>query len=148
MANKNSGVFCFTAGAALAAFKKHAPDVLRAVESAIAATDYGKQPPVIAEAEFAKAPDISFDYAVMEKAERRAVVRGKFDWNDLGSWGALADLTAPDDAGNRVNGEAVLIDAKRCFIQSGHRIVAAVGVSDLMIVDTPDALLVAESRRA
>jgi len=144
----NSGMFCFTAGAAIDAFKKHAPDVLRAVEAAIAATDYEKKPPVIAEAEFAKAPDISFDYAVMEKAERRAVVRGKFDWNDIGSWAALADLTAPDDAGNRVNGEAVLIDANHCFIQSGHRIVAAVGVEDLLIVDTPDALLVAERGRA
>src|SRR5437773_1089064 len=117
----NSGMFCFTAAAVLDAFKKHAPDVLRAVEAAIAATDYEKKPPVIAEAEFAKAPDISFDYAVMEKAERRAVVRGKFDWNDIGSWAALADLTAPDEAGNRINGEAVLIDATHCFIQSGHR---------------------------
>lgn len=144
----NSGMFCFTAGAVLEAFKKHAPDVLRAVEAAIADTDYEKKPPVIAEAKFAKAPDISFDYAVMEKAERRAVVLGKFDWNDIGSWAALADLTPPDAAGNRVNGEAVLIDANRCFIQSDHRIVAAVGVEDLLIVDTPDALLVAERGRA
>ena len=144
----NSGMFCFGAGTVLEAFLKHAPEVLRAAEAAIAATDYSKNPLVIAEAEFAKAPDISFDYAVMEKAERRAVVRGKFDWNDIGSWTALADLTPPDAAGNRVNGEAVLIDAHQCFIQSGHRIVAAVGVEDLLIVDTPDALLVAERGRA
>src|SRR5205814_9195076 len=95
----NSGMFCFTAGAALDAFKKHAPDVLRTVEAAIAVTDYEKKPPVIAEAEFAKAPDISFDYAVMEKAERRAVLRGKFDGNDIGPGAARADLTAPDEAG-------------------------------------------------
>jgi mannose-1-phosphate guanylyltransferase/mannose-6-phosphate isomerase len=144
----NSGMFCFTAAAALEAFRKHAPDLLRAVEATIAATDYAKQPTVLAEAEFAKAPDISFDYAVMEKAEKRAVVRGKFDWSDVGSWAALAELTPADDAGNRINGEAVLIDAKNCFIQSGHRIVAAVGVEDLLIVDTPDALLVAERGRA
>jgi len=144
----NSGMFCFSASAAIAAFKKHAPEVLKAVEAAIKATDYEKKPPVLAEAEFAKAPDISFDYAVMEKAEFRAVVRGKFDWNDIGSWAALADLTPPDEAGNRVNGEAVMIDAKQCFIQSGHRVVAAVGVEDLLIVDTPDALLVAERGRA
>ena len=130
-------MFCFTAAAVLDAFKKHAPDVLRAVEAAITATDYEKKPPVIAETEFGRAPDISFDYAVMEKAERRAVVRGKFDWNDIGSWAALAELTPADEAGNRINGEAVLIDATHCFIQSGHRIVAAVGVEDLLIVDTP-----------
>src|SRR5437764_221009 len=106
----NSGMFCFTAEAVLAAFKKHSPEVLRAVEAAVAATDYSKPPAVLAEAEFAKAPDISFDYAVMEKAERRAVVRGKFDWNDIGSWAALAELTAADESGNRINGEAVLID--------------------------------------
>lgn len=144
----NSGMFCFTAGTVIDAFRKHEPDVLRRVEAAIAATDYAKYPPVIAEAEFAGAPDISFDYAVMEKAERRAVVRGKFDWNDIGSWTALADLTSPDEAGNRINGEAVLIDTKHCFIQSGHRIVAAVGLEGLLIVDTPDALLVAERGRA
>ncbi len=144
----NSGMFCFTAEAVLAAFKKYSPEILRAVEAAIAATDYSKPPAVLAEAEFASAPDISFDYAVMEKAEKRAVVRGKFDWNDIGSWAALAELTPADEAGNRINGETVLIDAKHCFIQSGHRIVAAVGVEDLLIVDTPDALLVAERGRA
>jgi len=144
----NSGMFCFSASAVIAAFKKHAPEVLKAVEAAIKATDYEKKPPVIAEKQFAKAPDISFDYAVMEKADKRAVVRGKFDWNDIGSWTALADLTAADEAGNRINGEAVLIDTKQCFIQSGHRVVAAVGVEDLLIVDTPDALLVAERGRA
>src|SRR5437867_1301366 len=144
----NSGMFCFTAGAVLDAFKQHAPELLRAVEASIAATDHEKKPPVLAEAEFAKAPDISFDYAVMEKAQRRAVVRGRFDWNDIGSWAALAELTSPDPAGNRVIGEAVLIDASQCFIQSGHRVVAAVGVEDLLIVDTPDALLVARRGRA
>src|SRR5204863_8221015 len=66
----NSGMFCFAASAVIAAFKQHAPEVLRAVEKTIAATDYAKAPPVLAEAEFAKAPDVSFDYAVMEKAER------------------------------------------------------------------------------
>src|SRR3989442_8316502 len=141
-------MFCSTAGAALDEFKKQAPEVLRGVEGAIAATDYEKKPPVIAEAEFAKAPDIWFDYAVMEKAERRAVVRGKFDWNDIGSWAALADLTKPDEAGNRINGEAGVIDATHCFIQSGHRIVAALGVEDLLLLDTPHALLLAERGRA
>src|SRR5258708_4682712 len=117
----NSGMFCFTAAAALDAFKKHAPELLRAVEATLAATDYAKQPTVLAEAEFGKAPDISFDYAVMEKAERRAVVRGKFDWSDVGSWSALAELTPADDAGNRVSGEAALIGRQAWFNPSGHR---------------------------
>ena len=144
----NSGMFCFTAGAVIDAMRRHAPEVLKAVEATIAATDYEKTPRVLAAAEFAKAPDISFDYAVMEKAEKRAVVRAGFPWSDIGSWTALADLTAPDAAGNRVNGEAVLVDAARCFIQSKDRVVAAVGVEDLLIVDTADALLVSRRDRA
>jgi len=144
----NSGMFCFTAGALIEAMKKHAPEVLRAVEATIAATDYEKAPSVLAAAEFAKAPDISFDYAVMEKAEKRAVVRAAFPWSDIGSWSALAELTPPDAAGNRVNGNAVIVDAARCYIQSNERVVAAVGVEDLLVIDTSDALLVAKRDRA
>lgn len=144
----NSGMFCFAAGAVLEAFARHAPQVMQAVERTMAATDWAKAPPVLAAAEFSGAPDISFDYAVMEKAEKRAVVRAGFPWNDIGSWAALADLTRPDAAGNRVEGEAVLVDAARCFIQSRDRVVAAVGVDDLLIIDTSDALLVAQRSRA
>jgi len=142
----NSGMFCFSAGALLAAMRAHAPQVLGAVEAALQASDLGKTPLVLAD-EFAKVPDVSFDYAVMEKAQNAALVRAGFDWNDIGSWSALAELTAPDARGNRVNGEAVLVDAERCYIQS-ERVVAAVGVEDLLIVDTPDALLVGARERA
>ena len=144
----NSGMFCFTAGAMIDAMRRHAPHVLRAVEATLAATDCDKKPTVLAKTEFEKAPDISIDYAVMEKAEKRAVVRAAFAWSDIGSWSALADLTAPDAAGNRVNGNAVLVDAERCFIQSDDRVVAVVGVADLLVVDTSDALLIARRDRA
>jgi mannose-1-phosphate guanylyltransferase/mannose-6-phosphate isomerase len=143
----NSGMFCFTAGAVLAALRRHAPDVVKAVEATLAATDRQKAPVVLAQAEFAKAPDVSFDYAVMEKAEKVAVVRAAFDWNDVGSWSALAELTPPDDAGNRVSGEAIFVGSRDCYVQS-ERMVAAVGVEDLLIVDTPDALLVSHRDRA
>src|SRR5258706_2332017 len=135
-------MFCFTAEALLAASKNYPREILRAVEAAIVATDYSKPPAVLAEAEFASAPDISFDYAVMEKAERRAVVRGRFDWNDIGSWAALAELTPADEAGNRINRETGLIDAQHCVIQSGHRIVAAVGVEGLASVHKPATLVI------
>ena len=126
----NSGMFCFSARSVLEALRKHAPEVVSAVEAALKATDYKKAPAVLAEAEFAKAPDVSFDYAVMEKADRRAVVRAGFDWNDIGSWAALAELTGADAQGNRVSGQAVLIDAAHCFVQS-ERMVAAIGVVNL-----------------
>ena len=143
----NSGMFCASAKTLLEQMRSHAPEVLKAVEATLAATDPAKTPRVLAQAEFAKAPDVSFDYAVMEKAAKRAVVRTTFDWSDIGSWAALSELTKADEQGNRVNGEAVLIDAAGCFIQS-ERMVAAVGVENLLIVDTPDALLVSSRERA
>jgi len=143
----NSGMFCASAVSIIEAMRTHSPEVLCAVEATLAATDYDKVPRILAEGPFAKAPDVSFDYAVMEKAGKRAVVPANFDWNDIGSWSALAELTDADAQGNRVSGEAVLIDAKGCFVQS-DRMVAAVGVEDLLIIDTPDALLVSRRERA
>ncbi|MBS3936541.1 MAG: cupin domain-containing protein, partial [Sulfuritalea sp.] len=72
----------------------------------------------------------------------------RFDWSDIGSWNALAELTAPDRCGNRIAGEAVLVDASNCYVQGEDRVVAAVGVDNLLIVDTADALLVADRDRA
>jgi len=143
----NSGMFCASAGALIEAFRAHAPDVLTAVEAAVGAIDARMSPRVLADAHFRTAPDISFDYAVMEKAERRAVVHAEFDWSDIGSWSAVAELTPADAEGNRVNGKAVLLDTQRCFIQS-ERLVAGVGLEDLLIIDSVDALLVARADRS
>jgi mannose-1-phosphate guanylyltransferase len=92
---------------------------------------------------FAAVPDISIDYAVMEKAGNVAVVRGAFDWSDVGSWQAISALTEPDAAGNRGQGERVAIDTRDTFVHAEDRVVATVGVENLVIVDTPDAVLVA-----
>lgn len=144
----NSGMFCCQAGALLDAFRRHAPDVLTAVEATLAATDLTKQPPVLASDQLRQARDVSIDYAVMERADNVVVVPASFDWSDIGSWNALAALVPPDAAGNRINGEAVLVDARNCYVQAEERVVAAVGVADLLIVDTADALLVADRARA
>jgi mannose-1-phosphate guanylyltransferase/mannose-6-phosphate isomerase len=144
----NSGMFCFAAGAMLDALRAHAPELLSAVEATLAATDFAKPPPVLATEHFKQVPDISIDYAVMEKADRVAVVPASFDWSDIGSWNALAELTAADAKGNRVAGEAVFVDAANCYVQGEDRLVAAVGVDNLLIIDTADALLVADRSRA
>ena len=73
-----------------------------------------------------------------------AVVPAAFDWSDIGSWNALAELTPADARGNRIDGEAVLVDAANCYVQGDARVVAAIGVDNLLIVDTADALLVAD----
>ncbi len=119
-----------------------------AIEVTLAATDLTKMPPVLSAEHFRQVADISIDYAVMEKAEKVAVVPAGFDWSDIGSWNALAELTVADGSGNRIAGEAVLVDASNCYVQGEDRIVAAIGVSNLLIIDTADALLVADRNRA
>jgi mannose-1-phosphate guanylyltransferase/mannose-6-phosphate isomerase len=144
----NSGMFCFRVGEFLAELARCAPEVSEAVSAAWQATKRNEQPVAIDAEAFARIADISVDYAVMEKAERVAVVPGRFDWSDIGSWQALGDLTPADAAGNRVQGEAVLVDSKDCYVRSEDRLVAALGVENLLVVDTPDALLVADRGRA
>lgn len=148
----NSGMFCFEAGIMLQALEQHCPDILAAITACIAAsrTAEGKG---FSQLElnpdcFGRVPDNSIDYAVMEKSSQVAVVPCDIGWSDIGSWNALGDLTISDDQGNRVNGEAMLHDVSNCYIQSNQRVIGAVGVDNLIIVDTPDALLVVEKSRA
>jgi mannose-1-phosphate guanylyltransferase/mannose-6-phosphate isomerase len=144
----NSGMFCFTTAAILAAFERHAPTVLEAVRPIARALDVKGNGLMleIDAALFKAVPDISLDYAVMEKAAAAgevAVIRGAFDWSDIGSWQAVADLTAPDADGNRGQGERVAIATTGTYVHAEDRLVATVGVENLVIVDTADAVLVA-----
>lgn len=143
----NGGMFCFTAGTLLRAMRRHAPDVVAGVEKTFAASKPDRLPVTLDAVAFGQIPDISIDYAVMEHSDNVAVVEAVFDWSDIGSWNALAGLTTPDTHGNRVNGDAIIIDSGGCFIQSDSRLVASIGLKDLLIVDTPDALLIADRRR-
>ena len=144
----NSGMFCFTPSAIISAFARHAPTVLDAVRLVAQALIRKNEPSMleIDAALFGAAPDISLDYAVMERAAAAgevAVVRGTFDWSDIGSWQAVAELTEPDAQGNRGQGERVAIATTSTYVHAGDRVVATVGVENLYIVDTPDAVLIA-----
>ena len=145
----NSGMFCFRADAFL--------DALRQSDAALhdkAVASWKATPPAsddrinLDPAQFAALPDISVDYAVMEKHSDVVVVQAGFDWNDVGSWNALSALSPADAQGNRTQGETILMDVRDCHIQSDSRIVAAVGIRNLFVVDTPDALLIADKERA
>jgi mannose-1-phosphate guanylyltransferase/mannose-6-phosphate isomerase len=141
----NSGMFCFKASAFLDALKQCDAALYASTQACSRATAPGKDGRIdLDAATFSALPDISVDYAVMEKHRDVAVVKAGFQWNDIGSWNALGDLTAADANGNRAVGEAVLMDTRDCYIQSDSRVVATVGVKNLVIVDTPDALLVAD----
>jgi len=144
----NAGMFCFTAAAILDALGEQAPDILAAVEATWAETDRSRSPIELDPRSFAAVRSDSIDFAVMEKAARRAVVPVACGWSDIGSWQAISELYETDGSGNQVQGHAVLIDSKNTFIQSEQRLVAVVGVDDLVIVDTGDAVLVAQRGRA
>ena len=148
----NSGMFCFAAGAMLREMAQHCPAILAAtracIEQASKATGKGFSQIELTPDTFAQVPDDSIDYAVMEKSRNVAVVPCSIGWSDIGSWSAVGDLTAPDCKGNRIEGEVQLHDVNNCYIQSNQRMVGAVGVSNLIIVDTPDALLVVDRSRA
>jgi mannose-1-phosphate guanylyltransferase len=144
----NSGMFAFTTRAILAAFARHAPDVLAAARAVWQGMAPRANDPMleIDPATFAAVPDISLDYAVMEKAAadgKVAVVRAGFDWSDVGSWQAVSELAQTDTMGNSGSGERVAIGTRGTYVHAGDRVIATVGVENLVIVDTPDAVLVA-----
>ena len=141
----NSGMFCFRAAAILAAFEALAPEVLATAREAWARTrDTATDERAAIDAEaFARCPSISIDYAVMEKADNVLVLPSRFGWSDIGSWRAVAEQLPADAEGNTSVGETLFVDARNTHVQSEDRLVATVGVDNLLVVDTPDALLVA-----
>jgi len=140
----NSGMFCFRAGVFLEDLARLAPEIDRGARQCWEAIEAKGDHVHLSEEIFGKIPDISIDYAVMEKSARVAVVPSTFAWSDVGSWKAVSELTAPDAQGNRAQGEAIFIDSSNCYVQSNSRMVAAVGLQGVVVVDTPDALLVAD----
>jgi mannose-1-phosphate guanylyltransferase / mannose-6-phosphate isomerase len=143
----NSGMFCFTAKAIIAVLDKFCPALmLKAREIWQAAQPDARK--IDLPAAFAELENISIDYAVMEKAENIAVIPGNFDWSDIGAWNAVANACCPDGDGNTMTGENVVIDSHNIHIENRDRIVAAIGLDNVLIIDTPDALLVADRSKS
>lgn len=148
----NGGMFCMRADAILQELREFVPEVVSAVERCLELSHRkeGKhelQVELDGES-FALAPDISIDYAVMERSKKVAVVPCQLGWSDIGSWQAVRELTPADEHGNQCNGETVLHDVRNCYIDSRKRLVGGVGLDNLIIIDTPDALLVADGKRS
>lgn len=143
----NAGMFCFKASVILAELAKHAPDVLSAVQACMAKSTNLNNALNFDASTFNAIPSISIDYAVMEKSNNLAVVPCTFEWQDLGSFETYKKLFPTDDHGNSTHGDTMLLDAENNFIHSDDRLVAAIGVENLAIIDTPDALLVTKRDR-
>ncbi|MFJ1252795.1 mannose-1-phosphate guanylyltransferase/mannose-6-phosphate isomerase [Cupriavidus sp. CuC1] len=145
----NSGMFMLKASAFLDELRRHEPEILHQAELALAA---GKRDVDFLRLDveaFSACPNVSIDYAVMEKTDRAAVVTAAgLGWNDIGSWTALAELAKADANGNALFGDVLTEDVSNSYVRAEHRMVAAVGVKDLVIVETADAILVAHRNKA
>lgn len=144
----NSGMFMFRADSYLEELKKHRPDIHEACEKAISNkssdNDFVRVDPDL----FAACPDESIDYAVMEKTDRAVVVPMDAGWSDVGCWSALWGVNDKDDLGNVCKGDVILESTKETYVFSEDRLVSTLGVNNLVIVDTKDALLVADRSNA
>ena len=144
----NSGIFVLNARVFIDELNRFHPEIVAAATAAIAKSEMDLGFTRLDREAFAAAPNISIDYAVMEKTKEAAMLPVDVGWNDVGSWASLWDISERDGDGNFVQGEAVLTDTTGTYIHSGTSLVATIGVHDLIIVDTPDALLVADRSRS
>ena len=139
----NSGMFLFKASTVLAELKAHRPDIYDACERAVSIVSSDLDFIRIDGETFEACPDDSIDYAVMERTKDAVVVPLDAGWNDIGSWSSLWEIGCKDDAGNLISGDVFLHDATNSYIRAEDKLVAAVGIDDLVVVSTKDALLVA-----
>jgi mannose-1-phosphate guanylyltransferase/mannose-6-phosphate isomerase len=143
----NSGMFMFRAQAYLDELKRHAPRMLAACETAVAAATRDLDFTRLPANEFAACPSDSIDYAVMEKTDAAVVVPLDAGWSDVGSWSALQDALPRDGQGNVTMGDVLVEDSSGCYLHSTSRLIGAVGLKDHVVVETKDAVLVAPRER-
>jgi mannose-1-phosphate guanylyltransferase/mannose-6-phosphate isomerase len=144
----NAGIFLVQAQVLIDALQAHAPDILQSCGQAMAAASRDQSFIRPQTAAFADCRAESIDYAVLEHHAHVAVVPFSGAWSDVGSWTAVAELTPPDEDGNRIDGQGVTLQASNTYIHAPHRPVVALGTHNLLIIDTPDALLVADCSHA
>jgi len=144
----NSGMFMFSARVLLAETEFHAPDVLQAVQVAWAERAADLDFIRLGAAAFESSPDISIDYAIAEKTDKAVVVPASIGWSDVGSWAALADIAAKDADGNVLIGDVVVEDSQNSYARTDGTLTALLGVKDLIVVTTQDAVLVAHKDHA
>ncbi len=147
----NSGMFCFKAQTLINEMMVYAPEIIIAVKTTLAQSKLSHvkqqfQCQLNAEL-FALVPENSIDYAVMEHTQHAAVVPSEIGWRDIGSWRAMSQMSEKDAQGNSFKGEVCAHELTQCYVHSEHRLVAAVGLDNLVIIDTADALLVAHKER-
>ncbi|MBO1855170.1 mannose-1-phosphate guanylyltransferase/mannose-6-phosphate isomerase [Burkholderia cenocepacia] len=145
----NSGMFMLNASTYMEELHRHAPEIARQAELALSSAKRDNDFLRLDADVFAASPNVSIDYAVMEKTARAAVVAAAdLGWNDIGSWSALAEIADADAQGNALIGDIFADSVKNSYIRAEHRMVAAIGLDNIVIVETADAVLVAHRDKA
>ncbi len=144
----NSGMFMFKAQVYLDELKKYSPEIYQVCEKSIQEQSTDLDFTRINAEAFASCPDDSIDYAVMEKTDKAAVVPMDIGWNDVGSWASLWEISDKDDNNNVIVGDVINQDSSGNHIHSPNKLTATIGIKDLVIIDTPDAILVADKNQS
>jgi len=142
----NSGMFIWQADTILDQVERHLPDAYEAF-APVREAESEVDTETLTQA-FQNSPRISIDYGVMEQADTVYVVPGTFDWNDVGDWRAVYDLSDKDEHGNVIEGNVIVQDSSRCLVQTEDRLVVLVGIHDKVVVDSGDAVLVCDRENA
>ena len=143
----NSGMFVWRVSTILDCFKKYMPstyDGLLKIKEAVGTP----QEDTVLEKEFPNLESQSVDYGIMEKAENIYTLAGNFGWDDVGSWLAVGRIKQNDENGNVVNGNVVAVNTKNCVIEGADKLIATVGLRDVVVVDTKDATLITTKENA
>lgn len=143
----NSGMFIWKLSSIWKNMEKYMPEAYAGLQRIGAAIGTPEEEAVL-EQEFAALPSVSIDYGIMEKAQHIYTIPGTFGWDDVGSWLAVERIKKTNEDGNVVNGNVITIDTHNCIVQGTNKLIAAVGLRDLIIVDTEDAILICEKHRA
>lgn len=143
----NSGMFAFKAGCFLRELEKFNPEMLAACRAALQAAQTDLDFVRLDKEAFSVCPSDSIDYAVMEKTDRAVVIPLDAGWNDVGSWSALWDVTSKDASGNAIKGDVLTVDTANSFIHSSSKLVAVIGLQNLVVIETDDAVMVAAKDR-
>lgn len=141
----NSGMFVWRASVILAEIQRYLPAVHRIVQDILAESRVAGSFQQAVDAHFAAMPAISIDYGVLEKSDRVSLIPCDIGWNDIGSWHAVHEISAKDENGNTLQGNVVALNCQNSLIRAEKRLVAAIGVEDLCVIETADAVLISKN---
>ncbi|MGD9245026.1 MAG: mannose-1-phosphate guanylyltransferase/mannose-6-phosphate isomerase [Desulfobacterales bacterium] len=134
----NSGMFTFKASVMMKELNIHQPELLKEMEQLDLSGD------MVSQKDYERLPNISIDYAVMEKTDKSAVLPSDFGWSDIGSWKSLYDFISKDENGNVIDGDVISKDTQNCFIMGHERLITTNKIKNMVIVETPDSVFVSD----